>query len=101
MTYIEALNACNLDQNTLEELYTLMDQLMNGGKLELIGYPYYLEKLIHILIKPDAVLVISGIFMEPEPPFIDRVLIYKDSVRAPLSTRFPNEYTFLKRLIGE
>lgn len=100
MSYIEALNACNLDRDTLEELYELMDQLMDSNELELLRYPYYLEKLIRLLIKPDAILVISGKFMEPEPPFLDRVLIYKDSIRAPLSTRFPNEYTFLKRLIG-
>ena len=100
MSYIEALNACNLDQDTLEELYALMDRIVDDDELELLKYPYYLEKLIRILIKPDAILVISGMSMEPVPPFLDRVLIYKDHIRAPLSTRFPNEYTFLKRLIG-
>ena len=99
MSYIDALNACNLPDETLEELYSLMDTLTAANELHLLKYPYYMEKLINIIIKPDAILV-CGIMMEPHKPFLDRVLIYRDRIRAPLSARFPNEYTFLKRLTG-
>ena len=99
MSYIDALNACNLPDETLKELYTFMDTLTAADELHLLKYPHYMEKLIEIIIKPDAVLV-CGIIMEPDKPFLDRVLIYKDHIRAPLSTRFPNEYAFLKRLTG-
>ena len=99
MSYVDALNACNLDEDTLNELQSYMDYLTKNDKLDSIRYPRYLEKLIEIIIKPDAVLV-CGIIMEPDKPFLDRVLIYKDHIRAPLSTRFPNEYAFLKRLTG-
>ena len=99
MSYIEALDACNLTDDTLEELYAFIDTLTAADELHLLKYPHYLEKLIDIIIKPDAILV-CGIIMEPHKPFLDRVLIYKDRIRAPLSTRFPNEYTFLKRLTG-
>ena len=99
MTYIDALNACNLDESTLNELSAYMDYLTETDALDYIHQPLYLEKLIEIIIKPDTVLVCS-ILPETYTPFLDRVLIYKDHVRAPLSTRFPNEYTFLKRLTG-
>ena len=99
MSYIDALIACNLNESTLNELYTFMDTLTAADELYLLKYPHYMEKLIEIVIKPDAILV-YGIMMEPDKPFLDRVLIYKDHIRAPLSTRFPNEYTFLKRLTG-
>ena len=99
MTYIDALNACNLDEATLNELYAYMDYLTETDVLECIHHPIYLEKLIEIIIKPDTVLVRS-ILSETYTPFLDRVLIYKDHIRAPLSTCFPNEYTFLKRLTG-
>lgn len=99
MSYIEALNACNLSEETLNELYAFMDTLTAADELHLLKYPYYMEKLIKIIIKPDAILV-CGIMMDPYVPFLDRVLIYKDRIRAPLSVRFPNEYTFMKRLTG-
>lgn len=99
MTYIDALNACNLPDETLEELYVFMDEITDADEAHLLKYPYYMEKLINIIIKPDAILV-CGIIMEPYKPFLDRVLIYKDHIRSPLSVRFPNEYIFLKRLTG-
>lgn len=99
MTYIEALNECNFSEETLEELYDFMDQLTTADELNLLRYPHYQQKLIDILIKPDATLI-CGIYMEPHKPFFDRVLIYKDRIRAPLSVRFPNEYRFLKLLTG-
>ena len=99
MSYIDALNDCNFSKETLNELYEYMDYLTKNDKLEYIRYPRYLEKLIEITVKPDAVIV-CGVYMEPEKPFLDRVLIYKDQIRSPLSVRFPNEYTFLKRLTG-
>ena len=99
MTYIEALNECNFNEETLEELYAFMDQLAAADELNLLKYPHYQQKLIEILIKPDATLV-CGIYMESHKPFFDRVLIYKDRIRSPLSVRFPNEYRFLKLLTG-
>ena len=99
MSYIDALIACNLPDETLEELYTFMDRLTAADELHLLKYPHYMEKLINIIIKPDAILV-YGIILEPHKPFLDRVLIYRDHIRAPLSARFPNEYAFLKRLTG-
>lgn len=99
MSYIDALNACNLSEETLNELYRFIDTLTIADELHMLKYPHYMEKLINIIIKPDAILV-YGIIMEPYKPFLDRVLIYKDRIRAPLSVRFPNEYTFMKRLTG-
>ncbi len=99
MSYIEALNACNLSDETLNELYEFIDSLTNSNELHLLKYPHYIEKLINIIVKPDAILACS-IMMEPYKPFLDRVLIYKDRIRAPLSVGFPNEYTFMKRLTG-
>ena len=99
MSYIDALNACNLSEETINELYKFIDTLTRADELHLLKYPHYMEKLINIIIKPDAILV-CGIIMEPHKPFLDRVLIYKDGIRAPLSVRFPNEYTFMKRLTG-
>ena len=99
MSYIDALNACNLSDETLNELYGFIDTLTISNELHLLKYPHYMEKLINIIIKPDAILV-CNILMEPYKPFLDRVLIYKDDIRAPLSDRFPNEYTFMKRLTG-
>ncbi len=99
MSYIEALNACNLDEATLNELSAYINHLTETNELEYIHQPLYLEKLIEIIIKPDTVLVCS-LLSETYTPFLDRVLIYKDRIRAPLSTRFPNEYAFLKRLTG-
>lgn len=99
MSYIEALNACNLNEETLNELYRFIDTLTNADELHLLKYPHYMEKLINIMVNPDAILV-CNILMEPYEPFLDRVLIYKDRIRAPLSVRFPNEYTFMKRLTG-
>lgn len=99
MSYIEALNACNLSDETLNELYIFIDTLTSADELYLLKYPHYMEKLINILIKPDAIITCS-IIMEPYKPFLDRVLIYKNRIRAPLRTEFPNEYTFMKRLTG-
>lgn len=99
MSYIDALSLCNLSKETLNELYKFVDTLTATDELHLLKYPYYMEKLINIIVKPDAILV-CGIIMEPYKPFLDRVLIYKDRIRAPLSVRFPNEYTFMKRLTG-
>lgn len=97
MSYIDELNACNLSEETLNELYNFIDTLTKADELHLLKYPHYMEKLINIIIKPDAILV-CNILMEPYKPFLDRVLIYKDDIRAPLSVRFPNEYAFMKRL---
>lgn len=99
MSYIEALNVCNLSEETLNELYAFMGALTTADELHLLKYPHYIEKLINIIIKPDAILVCS-VIMEPYKPFLDRVLIYKDRIRTPLSVGFPNEYTFMKRLTG-
>lgn len=99
MSYIDALNDCNFSKETLDELYEYINTLSNTDELHLLKYPHYTEKLINIIIKPDAILV-CNILMEPYKPFLDRVLIYKDGIRAPLSVRFPNEYTFMKRLTG-
>ena len=99
MSYIEALNACNLSDETLNELYEFMDTLTTDNELHLLKYPHYMEKLINIMVKPDAILACS-IITESYKPFLDRVLIYKDRIRAPLSVRFPNEYAFMKRLTG-
>ena len=99
MSYIDALNDCNLPVETLTELYAFMDTLTAANELHLLKYPHYMEKLINIIIKPDAILI-CRIIMEPYKPFLDRVIIYKDHIRSPLSVRFPNEYSFLKRLTG-
>jgi hypothetical protein len=99
MSYIDALNACNLSEEALNELYNYMDTLTDANELHLLKYPHYMEKLINIIVKPDAILV-CNILTEPYKPFLDRVLIYKDGIRAPLSVKFPNEYTFMKRLTG-
>ena len=99
MSYIEALNACNLSDETLNELYEFMDTLTTDNELHLLKYPHYMEKLISIIVKPDAILA-CGVITEPYISFLDRVLIYKDGIRAPLSARFPNEYTFMKLLSG-
>ena len=99
MSYIESLNECNLSNETLNELYGFMDTLTISNELHLLKYPHYMEKLINIMVKPDAILACS-VIMEPYTSFLDRVLIYKDGIRAPLSDRFPNEYTFMKRLSG-
>lgn len=99
MSYIDALNNCNLPDETLEELYAFIDSLTAAGELHLLQYPHYMEKLINIIIKPDATLAYK-IITEPYKPFLDRVIIYKDHIRSPLSVRFPNEYCFLKRLTG-
>jgi hypothetical protein len=99
MTYIDALNLCNFSNETLEELYTFMDQLTESNELELLKYPHYQQKLIEILIKPDSTLV-CAVYEEKYTPFFDRVLIYKDNIRAPLKSRFPNEYRFMRLLTG-
>ena len=99
MSYIDALNACNLSDEILEELYSFMDTLTAANELYLLKYPHYMEKLINIIIKPDAILV-CDVMMEPYKPFLDRILVYKDHIRAPLYISFPNEYAFLKRLTG-
>ena len=99
MSYIDALNLCNFSNETLEELYTFMDQLTESDELELLKYPNYQYKLIDILIKPDAVLVCTP-FTDTYTPFFDRVLIYKNGIRAPLKRSFPNEYRFMKLLTG-
>jgi hypothetical protein len=99
MSYMDALNECNLSDKTLDDLYAFMDRLTKSDELELLKYPHYQQKLIELLIKPDAILV-CNLFMEPCKPFFDRVLIYKDNIRAPLKSRFPNEYRFMKLLTG-
>lgn len=99
MSYIDALKLCNFSNETLEELYAFMDQLTESDELGLLKYPHYQQKLIEILIKPDVTLVCS-IYEEKYTPFFDRIVIYKDNIRAPLKSRFPNEYRFMRLLTG-
>ena len=99
MTYIDALNQCNLPEETMEELHRYITLLEASDELHLIRYPMHIEKLIKILINPDAILVVN--MMGEHTPFLDRVLIYKNNIRCQLSSGFPNEYAFLRMLTGE
>ena len=99
MAYFDALHSCNLDEDTLNELYQYMDQLTDSDELEFLGYPAYMEKLIEILIKPDAVMVCS-IYGDHSTPWLDRVYICKHNRRISLRLGYHNEYTFLKLLTG-
>lgn len=99
MSYIDALNQCNLPEETLEELHRYMHLLEESDELHLIHYPAHIENLIKILINPDAILVVN--MMGEDTTFLDRILIYKNNIRCRLSSGFPNEYTFLRTLTGE
>lgn len=99
MSYIDALNQCNLPEETLEELYKYITLLETSDELHLIHYPAHIENLIKILINPDAILVVN--IMGEDISFLDRVLIYKNNIRCRLSSGFPNEYAFLRMLTEE
>lgn len=99
MTSIDALSQCNLPEETMEELRRYITLLEESDELCLIHYPVHIENLIKILINPDAILVVN--IRGEHIAFLDRVLIYKNNIRCRLSSGFPNEYTFLRMLIGE
>ena len=99
MSYIDALNRCNLPEETLEELHRYMNLLEASDELHLIHYPVHIENLIKILIKPDAILVVN--IMGEDTSFLNRVLVYKNNIRCRLSSGFPNEYAFLRMLTEE
>ena len=99
MTYIEALNECDLDEDTIEELYTYIDALTNADEIHLLHWPHHIENLIKIIIKPDALSVVRT-FGDTQEPFLDRVLVYKNRIQQRLSIGYPNEYTFLRRFLG-
>ncbi len=99
MSYIDALNRCDLPEEIMEELIRYIDILEASDELHLINYPVHIENLIKILINPDAILVVN--IRGEHIAFLDRVLIYKNNIRCRLSSGFPNEYTFLRMLIGE
>jgi predicted metallo-beta-lactamase superfamily hydrolase len=99
MTYYDALHACNLDEDTLSEIYQYIDQLTEADELEYLSYPAYMEKLIEIMIKPDAVMVCT-VYGDHSTPWLDRVYICKNNRRTSLRLGYHNEYIFMKRLTG-
>lgn len=99
MTYFDALNACNLSESTLNEVYEYIDQLTEADELDCLRYPSYMEKLLEILIKPDAIMVCS-VYGDYTTQWLDRVYVYKNDRRISLRLGYHNEYTFMKRLVG-